>query len=226
MVDNVTRRDLLRRSAAATGAVAVGAVGLSGTAAASLDCPRTVDEWRDNYWAFHRSRDGFRLDRSEDSYDSDTAWELLGEDHDADKAVLLAKEVVAAQANVAAIRTGEGGDCADAADRIRETVQAAISWLDCSDGSCADGWDYLAAPEEYGYTYGWRDDRGVDGEPILEELRAFNRGRHCDGCGTGGDAGDSGAAANETEGSETTDEERWRPPDPPRWPPAVDESDD
>lgn len=219
MSDNVTRRDLLRRSAAATGAVAAGAVGLSGTAAASLDCPRTVDEWRDSYWAFHRSRDGFRLDRSDESYDSDAAWELLGEDHAADKAVLLAREVVAAQANVAAIRSGERGDCGDAADRIRETVQEAVSWLDCSDGSCADGWDYLAASEEYEYTYGWQDDRGVGGERILAELRAFNRGEHCDGCGTGDGQADG------TDKSETRDQEQWRPPDPPRWPPAVESSD-
>jgi hypothetical protein len=201
MTDDVTRRAVLRRGAAATGAVTAAVVGLSGTAAASLDCPRSVDEWTDHYSEFHRTREEFRLDRTDNDYDADVAWDLLGEPHYADKTVLMAKQVVATQANIVAIRSGDGETCSDAVEAIGSVMESAITWLDCTGGSC-DGWAYLAAPDDYTYTFSWTDSRGVDGEPIWEELKAFNEGRHCDGCGS---RDDSERAAGETAGDVTGD---------------------
>jgi len=205
MTDDLTRRAVLRRGAAATGTVAAGVAGLSGTAVASVDCPRSVEDWTDHYYGFHRTREQFRLDRTGDGYDADVAWDLLHEPHYADKTVLMAKQVVATQANVAAIRSSDGEACSDAVDAIRPVMESAITWLDCTGGSCGDGWAYLAAPEEYTYTYSWTDSRGVDGESIWEELKAFNEGRHCDGCGSGdGPESESGGDEPADDGNEST----------------------
>jgi hypothetical protein len=201
MTDDVTRRAVLRRGAAATGAATAAVVGLSGTAAASLDCPRSVDEWADQYSGFHRTREQFRLDRTGHGYDTDVAWDLLDEPHYADKTVMMAQQTIAAQANIVAIRAGDGETCSDAVEATGPVMESAITWLDCTGGRC-DGWVYLAAPDDYTYTLSWTDSRGVDGEPVWAALKAFNEGRHCDGCGSGEH---TGSADGETAGDVTGD---------------------
>lgn len=203
MSEDLTRRAVLRRGAAATGAVTTGVFGLSGTAAASLDCPRTADEWQDHRRDFHRTREGFRLDRSGESYDADVAWEILEASHDGDTNLMLAKEIIAAQANIASIHSARSETCSEAVEEIGAVMEAGITWLDCSGGSCEDGWAYLADPDDYVYTLSWSDSRGVDGETIREELRAFNRGLHCDECGHGRRTGDENSADDEEGGNET-----------------------
>ncbi|WP_162991645.1 hypothetical protein [Halostella salina] len=189
MTDTVTRRALLRRTAAATGGLAVGAAGLSGTAAATLDCPRPVRWWENHPAAFNDTRTSFRLDRSEARYDRETTYALLRESPGADRALQLAQQAVAAQANVAAIRVGDGGACHEAATAIKPRIGDALTWLARSDGTADDRWAYAAAPDEYGLTWSWEDARGVDGEPVRDDLRAFNEGRTCAACG-GGDGTD------------------------------------
>jgi len=190
MIDQVTRRSLLRRGAAATGGLAVGAAVLSGTAAATLDCPRPVRWWENHPATFGETRTHFRLDRSGDGYDRETTYGLLRESPGADKALQLAQQAVAAQANVAAIRVDGGGACRETATAIKPRIGDALTWLARSDGTADDRWAYVAAPDEYGLTWSWEDARGVDGEPIRDDLRAFNRGRTCEACG-----GDDGTDA-------------------------------
>jgi hypothetical protein len=214
MTEGITRRSVLRRGAVAAGGLAAGVAAGSGTAAATLDCPRPVRYWENHPAAFSDTRTHFRLDRTGEGYDRETAFSLLRESPDGDKAVRLARQVVAAQANVAAIRVGDGGACQEAAAAIKPRIGDAVTWLACSDGAQDDAWAYVASPDDDGLTWTWGDARGVDGEPILSDLRAFNRGRTCEHCGGGTEsATGDGDAADEasTPVDETGPGSRFRP---------------
>ncbi|WP_135819601.1 hypothetical protein [Halostella litorea] len=187
MTEEVTRRTVLRRGVAASGGLAVGIAGATGTAAATLDCPRPFQYWKNHPAKFGDTRTHFRLDRSGARYDRETTYAVLRDPPGADKALQLARQVVVAQANVAAIRVGEGGACEEAATEIKPRIGDALTWLARSDDASDDRWAYVAAPDDYTLTWTWEDARGVDGEPIRDDLRAFNRGETCDHCGGSGE---------------------------------------
>ena len=197
MSNDVTRRDLLRRGAAATGAATVGIAGFSGTAAATLDCPRTIGNWKNHEeWP----RDRIRLHRGDERLDVEAAKEILSRPPRGDKALIVARQIIAAQLNLAGLNAAEPPACTEAVSAVQgpgSAMERAISWLDCSDGTCADGWDYVSDAETHEPVRSWDVNAGFgswDGEPLKDRLDAFNNGRICDGCGgresgedTGGD---------------------------------------
>ena len=194
MSNHLTRRDALRRGAAATGAATVGVAGFSGTAAATLDCPRTIGYWKNQPDVARQSRSRLRVARGSDPIPVDEALSILETPPRRDKALIAAKQIVAAILNKGAILYGDGRICEDTAEAIdRGALREAINWLGCVDEETG-GWGYLDDPERYDPVRSWTNACGVDGEALKDRLDAFNDGRLCDGCG-----GDRGGAGGDDE---------------------------
>lgn len=202
MSNDLTRRDVLRRGAAATGVATVGVAGFSGTAAATLDCPRTMGYWKNHPEAARQSRSHLTVARGSDPIAVDEALSILETPPRGDKALIAARQIVAAILNKGAILVdGTGGVCGETAATVRdETLRDAIDWLGCVDES-APGWGYLDDPESYDPVRSWGPACGFDGEALKDRLDAFNNGRLCDGCGDDGDRGGGGGEPGHGNGS-------------------------
>ncbi|NHN49727.1 hypothetical protein G9464_19335 [Halostella sp. JP-L12] len=197
MTNDLTRRDVLRRGAAATGAATVGVAGFSGTAAATLDCPRTIGYWKNHPGVAEQVRSQILVARGSKAIDVDEALSILNTPPRGDKALIMAKQVIAAVLSKGAILYEDGAVCKEAASDIDEgTLDKAINWLGCVESE-TEGWGYLDDPENYDPVRTWTNDCG-DGEPLKDRLGAFNNGRLCDGCG-GSDGGDGGDQNRENE---------------------------
>lgn len=227
--NGLTRRSVLRRSAATAGAVSIGVVGFSGSAAAHY-CPRTPGYYANHDWCtiIANSETGTTLadllGLSCSNGQMSGSIELVGtgvsktasEWQDflvapprGDKGHIMAKTFLAARLNTFRREEDDEGCLDESIDlsayglgtaSVRDVVHMAADWLRASN---FDG------PQR-----SWTVD-GVDGEPLKDVLDAFNNGTLGLDCDCDGSDSDGGGPPGNTGGgppAETGPPEEAGPP--------------
>lgn len=161
---SVTRRDLLRKSAAGTGAAALGVTAFSGTSMAwgnRFECARTIGYWKNHpeEWKGEDHLHLFTIEyHDEDKYKyferydgRPSVMEILEMPTKGDKSIIMAKQLIATLLND---KAGTDVSC------IEDTVKKARKWLKAHPVGCGQRrWD--------------------GGEWIKDRLDAYNNGELC-----------------------------------------------